>query len=274
MKQKPSKAYANSTFLNSPEARSIRVQCELVEPEVRLHEQGVENTIVLFGSARSKSEKEAQRELNELMEDLPEDPSGRSNEQNAEVAKKERLVLLSKYYDQAVELSAKVTEWSKSLEVSGKKYLVCSGGGPGMMEAANRGAHEVGGQSVALGISLPFEQGINQYATPELSFEFHYFFIRKFYFLYHAKAIVVFPGGFGTMDELFETLTLVQTGKLQKKLPIFLYGREFWEGLINFDHFVKWGVISPGDVDLFQIVDGVEDAFSLITKSLDEKEDA
>jgi uncharacterized protein (TIGR00730 family) len=208
------------------------------------------------------------------MEDLPEDPSGRSNEQNAEVAKKERLVLLSKYYDQAVELSAKVTEWSKSLEVSGKKYLVCSGGGPGMMEAANRGAHEVGGQSVALGISLPFEQGINQYATPELSFEFHYFFIRKFYFLYHAKAIVVFPGGFGTMDELFETLTLVQTGKLQKKLPIFLYGREFWEGLINFDHFVKWGVISPGDVDLFQIVDGVEDAFSLITKSLDEKEDA
>jgi len=143
-----------------------------------------------------------------------------------------------------------------------------------MMEAANRGAHEVGGQSVALGISLPFEQGINQYATPELSFEFHYFFIRKFYFLYHAKAIVVFPGGFGTMDELFETLTLVQTGKLQKKLPIFLYGREFWEGSINFDHFVKWGVISPGDVDLFQIVDGVEDAFSLITKSLDEKEDA
>jgi uncharacterized protein (TIGR00730 family) len=246
----------------------------LVEPEVRLQEQGVENTIVLFGSARSKGEKEAQRELNELMEDLPEDPSGRTNEQNAEVAKKERLVLLSKYYDQAVELSAKVTEWSKSLEVSGKKYLVCSGGGPGMMEAANRGAHEVGGQSVALGISLPFEQGINQYATPELSFEFHYFFIRKFYFLYHAKAIVVFPGGFGTMDELFETLTLVQTGKLQKKLPIFLYGREFWEGLINFDHFVKWGVISPGDVDLFQIVDGVEDAFSLITKSLDEKEDA
>jgi uncharacterized protein (TIGR00730 family) len=137
-----------------------------------------------------------------------------------------------------------------------------------MMEAANKGAAEANGKSVALGISLPFEQGVNEYATPELSFEFHYFFLRKFYFLYHAKAIVVFPGGFGTMDELFETLTLIQTKKLDKKMPIILYGREFWDGLINFEHFIKWGVISSKDVELFKIVDNVDDAFASITSSL------
>ena len=137
-----------------------------------------------------------------------------------------------------------------------------------MMEAANKGASEANGKSIALGISLPFEQGVNRYADPKLSFEFHYFFLRKFYFLYHAKAVVVFPGGFGTMDELFETLTLTQTNKLNKKMPVFLYGKEFWDGLINFDHFIHWGVISPCDVNLFQIVDDVDDAFIKITTSL------
>ena len=265
---KPSKAYDNSSFLKSPHARPIRVQCELIEPDVRLTEHGVENTIVLFGSARSKDSTQAQNDLDALVEKLPEDPADRSAEQTEEVLKKERVLLLSKYYDQAVELSERLTKWSLSTEEPKKRHLICSGGGPGMMEAANKGAHQAGGPSVALGISLPFEQGVNQYATPELSFEFHYFFIRKFYFLYHAKAIVVFPGGFGTMDELFETLTLAQTGKLDKKLPVFLYGREFWEGLINFDHFVKWGVISPGDIDLFKIVDDTEEAFSAITACL------
>ena len=139
------------------------------------------------------------------------------------------------------------------------------------MEAANKGAREAGGKSIALGISLPFEQGLNSYADPELSFEFHYFFLRKFYFLYHAKAVVVFPGGFGTMDELFETLTLAQTNKLDKKMPVFLYGSEFWEGLINFEHFIKWGVISPEDLSLYQIVDDVDDAFTKITNSLKSK---
>jgi uncharacterized protein (TIGR00730 family) len=137
-----------------------------------------------------------------------------------------------------------------------------------MMEAANKGASKVNGKSVALGISLPFEQGVNSYATPELSFEFHYFFLRKFYFLYHAKAVIVFPGGFGTMDELFETLTLIQTKKLNKQMPIILYGKEFWEDLINFEQFIKWGVISPKDVELFKIVDDVNDAFSIITSNL------
>ncbi len=265
---KPSKAYANSSFLNSPDARPLRVQCELIEPSIRFSEQKVENTIVLFGSARSKDSTQAKKDLEALLEKLPEDPTQRTDEQTGEVLKKERILMLSKYYDQAVELSQRLTEWSLAEKDPQKRHLICSGGGPGMMEAANKGAHEAGGSSIALGISLPFEQGVNQYATPELSFEFHYFFIRKFYFLYHAKAIVVFPGGFGTMDELFETLTLAQTGKLDKKLPVFLYGKEFWDGLINFDHFVKWGVISPGDVDLFKIVDDVEEAFSEITACL------
>ena len=140
------------------------------------------------------------------------------------------------------------------------------------MEAANRGAHEAGERSIALGISLPFEQGVNEYADSELSFEFHYFFIRKFYFLYHAKAVFVFPGGFGTMDELFETLTLIQTNKLQKKMPIYLYGKEFWEGLINFEKFVEWGVISPRDIDLFKLVDSVDEAMESLVADLDSEQ--
>ena len=140
------------------------------------------------------------------------------------------------------------------------------------MEAANRGANEAGERSIALGISLPFEQGVNEYADPELSFEFHYFFIRKFYFLYHAKAVFVFPGGFGTMDELFETLTLIQTNKLQKKMPIYLYGKEFWEGLINFEKFVEWGVISPRDIDLFKLVDSVDEAMESLVADLDSEQ--
>ena len=138
-----------------------------------------------------------------------------------------------------------------------------------MMEAANKGAHQAGGKSVALGISLPFEQGVNEFASPELSFEFHYFFVRKFFFLYHAKALVVFPGGFGTMDELFETLPLIQTKKLGKPIPILLYGKDFWDGLINFEKYVEWGVISPKDLELFQVVDDVSTAFDLVVEGLE-----
>ena len=267
MSNEPPKAYRNEHFLNSPEARAIRVQCELIEPEHRLLENEVNHTLVFFGSARSKDPEVAKKELEHLLEDLPTETE-RTPEQADNVKKAEQVVRLSKYYGDAVELSKMLTEWSLKIRDADQQFLVCSGGGPGMMEAANKGADQAGGPSIALGISLPFEQGVNQYATPELSFEFHYFFIRKFYFLYHAKAIVVFPGGFGTMDELFETLTLVQTGKLEKKLPIFLYGREFWEGLINFDQFVKWGVISPKDLDLFKIVDNEDEAFSAITACL------
>ena len=270
MTNNPSKAYDNKNFLNSHNARSIRVLCELLEPENRLSKQGIDNTIVFFGSARPKPHNIAKAELKDFASQLP-GSEKRSDEEIEKLSKLQSIARLSKYYDDAVDLSRMLTQWSDSNPVD-EKYFICSGGGPGMMEAANKGAKEAGGKSVALGISLPFEQGVNSYADPELSFEFHYFFLRKFYFLYHAKAIVVYPGGFGTMDELFETLTLAQTNKLHKKLPVFLYGKEFWDGLINFDHFIKWGVISPGDVELFQIVDDVDDAFSRITTTLTHKD--
>jgi len=266
MANNPLKAYDNQEFLNGHDARSIRVLCELIEPDLRLKKQGVENTIVFFGSARPKPSAVADAQLSEFSAKLPSE-SERNPEEIAQLSKLQSIARLSKYYDQAVQLSAKLTEWSEK-NPDNQKYFICSGGGPGMMEAANKGANEAGGKSIALGISLPFEQGVNSYADSDLSFEFHYFFLRKFYFLYHAKAIVVFPGGFGTMDELFETLTLAQTNKLHKKMPVFLYGKEFWDGLINFDHFIKWGVISPGDVNLFRIVDDVDDAFTQITASL------
>ncbi len=270
MDKKICKAYENLGFLHSHEARPIRVLCELIEPGKKLQDQKVENTIVFFGSARSKSAKQAERTLSDLKAEYPEE-SKQTKGQKALLQKAESLALLSKYYDQAEELAKKLSQWSYKNFPEDKRVYVCSGGGPGMMEAANKGANEAGSKSVALGISLPFEQGVNQFATPELSFEFHYFFIRKFYFLYHAKTVIVFPGGFGTMDELFEVLTLIQTKKVSKDIKIYLYGKDFWEGLINFEHFVKWGVISPEDLNLFQIVDDVGSAYELITSDLQAK---
>ena len=267
MHQKISRAYENLEFLNSKGARSIRVLCELLEPKIKLENEGIENTIVFFGSARSQDLLTAQNKLNELEARLPNEEK-RSVDEEIEIEAARRTVLLSRFYDEAVDLSKKLTLWSKGHQEPEKQYVVCSGGGPGMMEAANRGASQAKGKSIGLGISLPFEQGVNSYANEELSFEFHYFFIRKFYFLYHAKAVVVFPGGFGTMDELFEALTLIQTKKLGKKIPIYLYGSEFWEDLINFDQFIKWGVISPKDINLFRIVDGVDESFEQITNDL------
>ncbi len=243
MSKKPPKAYSNAEFLNSPEARAIRVQCEILEPEKRFREEDVDNTIVFFGSARCPA-----------LENATDEHSKRR----------------AKSYEAARELAKRLTTWSDALPDPEKRLMVCSGGGPGIMEAANRGAQEAGGKSVALGISLPFEQGVNEYATPELSFEFHYFFVRKFYFLYHAKALVVFPGGFGTMDELFETLTLIQTKKLDKKVPIILYDKEFWDSILDFDQFVRWGVVSPDDLDLFSFADDVDGAFDQVVAGLKE----
>ena len=270
MDKKICKAYENLDFLHSHEARPIRVLCELIEPGKKLQDQKVENTIVFFGSARSKSAKQADRILSDLKAKYPEE-SKQTKDQKALLRKAESQALLSKYYDQAEELAKKLSLWSYKKFPKDKRLHICSGGGPGMMEAANKGANEAGTKSVALGISLPFEQGVNEFATPELSFEFHYFFIRKFYFLYHAKTVIVFPGGFGTMDELFEVLTLIQTKKVSKDIKIYLFGKDFWEGLINFEHFVKWGVISPEDLNLFQIVDDVGSAYELITSDLQVK---
>lgn len=229
----PVKAYKNLDFLQSPEARSIRVQCELTEPLHRLRRNGVHNTIVFFGSARTKPEAEAETAADKL--------SG-------------------PYYDAARELAKVMTEWSMQIVEPKQRYYVCSGGGPGIMEASNRGAMDVGGKNVGLGISLPFEQSNNPYITDELDFEFHYFFVRKYWFTYLAKALVAFPGGFGTMDELFENLTLIQTQKINKKIPIVLFGADFWSDIVNFDNFVKWGVISARDLELFKVIDTVPDA--------------
>jgi uncharacterized protein (TIGR00730 family) len=261
------KAYENLDFLHSHEARPIRVLCELMEPGHKLKELKVENTIVFFGSARSKPYDLAKEELSTLKSKHPEEEE-RTDEQKVLLQKAENIVLLSKYFDEAQELSRRLSLWSKNNFHEDERYYVCSGGGPGMMEAANKGANKADAKSVALGISLPFEQGVNEFATRELSFEFHYFFIRKFYFLYHAKVVIAFPGGFGTMDELFEVLTLIQTKKVSKDIKIYLYGKDFWEGLINFNQFVKWGVVSPEDLELFQIIDDIDTAYDLITTDL------
>jgi uncharacterized protein (TIGR00730 family) len=231
----------------------------------------IHDTIVLFGSARLRTPEEAQRTLKEL-EDSMKDPSAPTPAEKAALHTAQCGVKAAPYYTAAVELAERLTKWSLERDATGKSpYTICSGGGPGIMEAANRGAHQAGGKSVGLGISLPHEQGVNEYVTDDLKFEFHYFFVRKFWFVSMAKALVAFPGGFGTMDELFETLTLMQTGKVEK-YPVILFGSHFWNAVINFDTLVEWGVISPDDVKMFKIVDEVEEAANYIIERLEASE--
>jgi hypothetical protein len=232
------KAYRNISFLTSPEARTIRLLSEYLEPEARFAKFHVEDTIVFFGSARSASGDPHRR------------PDGRD------------------YYEEAEELAYRITLWSKGLSNTRRRFIVCSGGGPGIMEAANRGASRARGLSVGLGISLPYEQTINRFVSHELAFEFHYFFMRKFWFVYLAKALVVFPGGYGTLDELFELLTLIQTGKASKPRRVVLYGASFWERVVDWDLLVEWEVISPEDLELFQICDSTDEAYSYLTEEL------
>ena len=233
----PVKAYHNLDFLNSRDARVIRLLAEYLEPVYRFERYNIEDTIVFFGSARARPEDQANPRL-------------------------------ARYYGEAEELAFRMTEWSKSLGQRRRRFIIASGGGPGIMEAANRGASRARGLSIGLGISLPHEQGINEFVSHELAFEFHYFFLRKFWFVYLAKALIVFPGGFGTLDELFEILTLVQTGKTSTPRPIVLYGRAFWEAAVNWDLLVEWGMIDRPDLDLFRIVDGVDEAFAYLTEEL------
>lgn len=260
------KSYKNSDFLNSPEARQIRILCELTAPKASFERNEIENTIVFFGSARSVSREDADRELAELKKEF--EGETLSTDQKAQLKKSKINVKLAKYYEDARELANKLTTWSMELPRAKDRFYVCSGGGPGMMEASNRGAKEAGGESIGFNISLPFEQDANDYQTKELSHEFHYFFIRKFWFAYLAKSLVVFPGGFGTMDEFFEIMTLIQTQKIEKQMPIILYGAEFWNGFINFDNLVEWGVISESDLNLFKIVDDTEEAFQYLKTEL------
>ncbi len=259
------KTYKNQDFLNSPEARHIRILCELTAPKQRFEDHQIENTIVFFGSARSISMEEAQKNLKATQSRLD---ASKTDELRKELKKAEMQVKLSEYYEASVSLAEKLTRWSLELPNKEDRFYVCSGGGPGMMEASNRGAANAKGSSVGLNISLPFEQDPNPYQSSDISFIFHYFFIRKFWFAYLAKGLVVFPGGFGTMDELFELLTLIQTGKIQKTMPIILFGKEFWNEFINFEHLLKWGVINDKDLNLFKVFDDVDEAFEYLKDSL------
>ncbi len=257
------KTYKNHDFLSSPEARQIRILCELTAPKKRFEEEQIENTIVFFGSARSIPLKSSEKKLKRIKDKIASADTPSQDLQNS-LATAEMNLKLSTYYEASVELAGKITEWSQDMPQKDKRIYVCSGGGPGMMEAANRGASMADGPSLGLNISLPHEQEPNPFQTPKLSFEFHYFFIRKFWFVYLAKAMVAFPGGFGTMDELFELLTLLQTRKVEKTVPIVLFGSEFWNDFLNFDALIKWGVISRQDLDLFKICDDVDEAFEYL----------
>ncbi len=261
------KTYKNQDFLSSPEARQIRILCELTAPKKRFEEQEIENTIVFFGSARSIPYAQAQENHEKISKKISTVKSV-SEALKEELCQAEKALKLSEYYEKSALLSQKLTQWSMNIPEKKKRFYVCSGGGPGMMEASNLGANMAGGPSIGLNISLPFEQTPNSFQTPNISFVFHYFFIRKFWFAYLAKGLVVFPGGFGTMDELFELLTLIQTQKIQKVIPIVLFGKEFWEGFINFEFLVEWGVIKQEDLDLFKILDDVDEAFDYLKNTL------
>lgn len=261
-------AFKNAEFLKSPDARPLRILSEYLEPAARLRRENVRDTIVFFGSARINPKVEAAAALDRLREDLASHPEP-SEELTRDLKRAERFSRLAEYYDDAVELSRLLTEWSKGL-TGERHFVVTTGGGGGIMQAVNHGAALANGRSVGFNIHLPFEQAANEYITRRLVFDFHYFFMRKFWFVYLAKAIVVFPGGFGTLDELMEVLTLVQTKKPRKTMPIVLYGREYWNSIINFDELVEWGTISPEDLNLFRFMDSPVEAFEYIRTRLEE----
>jgi len=252
-------AYNDQDFLLREELRPVRLQLELLKPELVQQDQGINATIVVFGSARIHDEKTTKADLKQIKELLKTDPNNPDLEKRLKIAK--RLHSLSQYYEQARKLSEIITR--EMLSPSKCEMVIITGGGPGIMEAANRGAKDAGGKSIGLNIVLPFEQKPNEYITPELCFQFHYFAIRKMHFLKRAKALVACPGGFGTLDELFETLTLIQTKKI-KPLPVLLMGREYWQRIINFDAMVDDGTISENDLSLFEYVETAVEAWDII----------
>jgi uncharacterized protein (TIGR00730 family) len=258
-------AYLFTEFLESAEARPIRILAEYLEPLRRFKQQRIQDTVVFFGSARIDSRERAERALGTLK---ARGVHGADEQYHLELQRSRKAVEWARYYEEARELARLLTAWSCSLPSENHRFVVTSGGGPGIMEAANRGAREAGGKTIGLNIRLPFEQGANPYITDGLHFEFHYFFMRKFWFAYLAKALVVFPGGFGTCDELFEILTLVQTDKLSKKIEVLLYGRDYWDQVFNFKPFVEWGAITEQDLDLVTFADSPSDAFELLRDHL------
>ncbi len=265
MSQQPL-AYLDTQFLESEEGRPLRILSEYLEPLRRFKDQKIQDTVVFFGSARVDSRERAERALKTLR---ARGVSETDAQFQAELARSKRHVEWAKYYEDAREVARRLTVWSIGLGAENSRFVVTSGGGPGIMEAANRGATEAGGKTVGLNIRLPFEQGANDYITNGLHFEFHYFFMRKFWFAYLAKALVIFPGGFGTLDELFEILTLAQTDKLSKKIAVILYGREYWERVINVDPMVEWGAIAEQDKELLKWADTPDEAFAQLRAHLE-----
>jgi uncharacterized protein (TIGR00730 family) len=258
-------AYHNEEFLESAEARPIRILSEYLEPLRRFKEQKIQDTVVFFGSARIDSRERAERRLATLRARGVRQTDVHFDD---ELRKSRKAVEWARYYEEARELSRMLTAWSTTLQSENHRFVVTSGGGPGIMEAANRGAREAGGKTVGLNIRLPFEQDANPYITEGLHFEFHYFFMRKFWFAYLAKALVIFPGGFGTCDELFEILTLVQTDKLSKKIDVILYGSDYWDHVLNFGPMAEWGAIAEEDLDLLHRADSPSDAFERLREHL------
>jgi len=273
-------AYENDAFLNSPDGRIIRILAEYSEPLARFRHERIQDTVVFFGSARFRALDEASHDL-ELLENTGSREAAPEEEQPARAGdieqgtsselrlrRAEAAVEMAHYYEDARRLAFLLTQWAKDLKSRRNRFVVTSGGGPGIMEAANRGAWEAGGKTIGLNIKLPFEQVPNRYITPALNFEFHYFFMRKYWFAYLAKALVVFPGGFGTLDEMFEILTLSQTQKLAKKITVLLYGSKYWQEVLNLDVLVDKGTISPRDRELFDFADTPEDAFEILRDGL------
>jgi uncharacterized protein (TIGR00730 family) len=257
-------AYQNETFINSPDGRILRMLAEYQEPLARFRREQIQDTVVFFGSARFQGTKDAANNLETLEHNRGED-AARLQE---ELKRAQAHVNMAHYYEDARKLAHMLTKWSIQIPARRHRFVVTTGGGPGIMEAANLGAHEAGGKSIGLNIQLPFEQHPNQYITPALNFQFHYFFMRKFWFAYLAKGLVIFPGGFGTMDELFEILTLAQTDKLAKKILVVIYGSEYWKQIINFQAFVDAGTVSPQDLDQFKIIDSPDEAFEFLRDGL------
>lgn len=258
-------AYQNEPFLDSPDGRIIRMLAEYQEPLARFRREQIQDTVVFFGSARFQGRDSAAKKLSAI-----EDASGVLSQDKVQQDLKlaHACLDMARYYEDARRLAFLLTKWSINIPARRHRFVVTTGGGPGIMEAANLGAHEAGGKSIGLNIQLPFEQHPNPYVTPSLNFQFHYFFMRKFWFAYLAKGLVIFPGGFGTMDELFEILTLAQTDKLAKKILVIIYGSEYWNKIINFQAFVDAGAVSPEDLDLFKIVDSPDEAFAYLRDGL------
>jgi len=252
------KAYRNQSFLNSKDARALRILAEYLEPKSRFERHHVDDTIVFMGSARTKSREQAEAALK------------KAEAGDGDLGSARTALAMSAYYEAARALAFRLTQWSKDLDPKERRFVVCTGGGPGIMEAANRGAAEARGMNVGLTISIPLDEFDNPYVTRELAFHFHYFFMRKFWFAYLAKAVLVFPGGFGTLDELFEVLTLVQTRKMKKPMPIVLSGTEYWRQVVNFDALVRHGTIDARDVELVHRTDSVDDAYDWIVRQLAE----